>query len=300
MHIVADQGETAVGGAVFGHPGTYVAYCTVPGHREAGMELPITVGQQPSRGLLQACWVAQPSVESGCDRQPRRFTSREEDRLSEDEMFDLGHQIRTRNITSKAFTGDRILAAILFEGTMARQIEGVPSATYLWQSRNVVPFVKADSVQVMQPMPPRAPHRRTPASQPVASAADVTARASDLEGRVVEVGPLSHRPVVEGRGTVSREFEGESHEGAAHGGLAMRDVALVGIDPGPVQDGAELVGWEEAANGLGVLPVGEQPLPLEVQGTGDVATPTVAGELGSVPLTFAAGVDDLPRGVFVT
>lgn len=44
FHIVAGEGETAVGGAVFEQPGTYVAYCTVPGHRQAGMELPITVG----------------------------------------------------------------------------------------------------------------------------------------------------------------------------------------------------------------------------------------------------------------
>ena len=80
---------------------------------------------------------------------------------SEDEMFDLVHQMRTRIITSKAFTGERILGAILFEGTMQRQIEGVPSATYLWETKHVVPFVKvdkgladeADGVQLMKPMP---------------------------------------------------------------------------------------------------------------------------------------------------
>jgi fructose-bisphosphate aldolase, class I len=80
---------------------------------------------------------------------------------TEDEMFDLVHQMRTRIITSPAFTGDRILGAILFEGTMDRQIDGVPSATYLWQTKQVVPFVKvdkglaeeADGVQLMKPMP---------------------------------------------------------------------------------------------------------------------------------------------------
>lgn len=91
----------------------------------------------------------------------RQYGISEDDYASEDEMFDLVHQMRTRIITSKAFTGDRILAAILFEGTMERQIEGVPSPTYLWQTKNVVPFVKVDKglaeetdgVQVMQPMP---------------------------------------------------------------------------------------------------------------------------------------------------
>jgi fructose-bisphosphate aldolase, class I len=91
----------------------------------------------------------------------RQYGIPEDAYASEDEMFDLVHQMRTRIITSRAFTGDRILAAILFEGTMARRIEGVPSATYLWRSKNVVPFVKVDKgladetdgVQVMKPMP---------------------------------------------------------------------------------------------------------------------------------------------------
>ena len=91
----------------------------------------------------------------------RQYGILEDAYASEDEMFDLVHQMRTRIITSAAFTGERILAAILFEGTMEREIDGVPSATYLWQTKNVVPFVKvdkgladeADGVQVMKPMP---------------------------------------------------------------------------------------------------------------------------------------------------
>lgn len=78
----------------------------------------------------------------------------------DEEMFDVVHQMRTRIVTSPAFTGDRILGAILFEGTMAREIEGVPSATYLWRTKNIVPFVKvdqgladeADGVQLMKPL----------------------------------------------------------------------------------------------------------------------------------------------------
>ena len=86
----------------------------------------------------------------------------EEDAYSgEDEMYDLIHAMRSRIMTSPAFTGDRILGAILFEMTMDREVEGVPSATYLWEAKGVVPFLKvdkgladdADGAQVMKPMP---------------------------------------------------------------------------------------------------------------------------------------------------
>ncbi|PQO28293.1 fructose bisphosphate aldolase [Blastopirellula marina] len=80
---------------------------------------------------------------------------------NEEEMFDLVHQMRTRVITSPGFTGERILGAILFEGTMDRAIEGQPTADYLWSEKNVVPFLKVDKglkpeedgVQMMKPMP---------------------------------------------------------------------------------------------------------------------------------------------------
>ncbi len=80
---------------------------------------------------------------------------------SESEMFDLIHQMRARIAQSPAFTGDRVLGAILFEMTMDRMIDGKPSATYLWQDRRVVPFLKvdkglediADGVRLMKPMP---------------------------------------------------------------------------------------------------------------------------------------------------
>ena len=76
-------------------------------------------------------------------------------------MFDLIHQMRTRMVKSPAFTGDRVLGAILFEGTMDREIDGVGSAEYLWSRKKVVPFLKvdkgladeADGVQTMKPMP---------------------------------------------------------------------------------------------------------------------------------------------------
>jgi fructose-bisphosphate aldolase class I len=79
----------------------------------------------------------------------------------DDEMFDLVHQMRTRVITSPSFTGERIVAAILFEDTMDRDIEGQPAPDYLWNVKRVVPFLKVDKglraekdgVQLMKPMP---------------------------------------------------------------------------------------------------------------------------------------------------
>jgi len=80
---------------------------------------------------------------------------------NDEEMFALVHQMRTRIITSPAFNGDRIVGAILFENTMERQIEGQPTADYLWNVKRVVPFLKVDKgvaaekdgVQLMKPMP---------------------------------------------------------------------------------------------------------------------------------------------------
>lgn len=78
----------------------------------------------------------------------------------DDEMFDRVHEMRTRIITSPAFGGDRILAAILFENTMARQIEGRSTSDYLWGVKEVVPILKvdqglaeeADGVRLMKPL----------------------------------------------------------------------------------------------------------------------------------------------------
>ncbi len=80
---------------------------------------------------------------------------------SESEMFDLIHQMRTRIMTSPSFGGSRILGAILFENTMDREISGQSTADYLWETKQVVPFLKVDKglsdendgVQVMKPMP---------------------------------------------------------------------------------------------------------------------------------------------------
>jgi fructose-bisphosphate aldolase, class I len=80
---------------------------------------------------------------------------------NEDEMFAIVHQMRMRMITSPGFTGEWIIGAILFENTMDRDIEGQPTADYLWNVKRVVPFLKVDKglatekdgVQLMKPMP---------------------------------------------------------------------------------------------------------------------------------------------------
>ncbi|MEL7032342.1 MAG: fructose bisphosphate aldolase [Pseudomonadota bacterium] len=80
---------------------------------------------------------------------------------NDEEMFGLIHDMRARIVKSPAFTGDKVMGAILFERTMDGEIDGVPTATYLWEQRGVVPFLKVDKglapeangVQLMNPMP---------------------------------------------------------------------------------------------------------------------------------------------------
>jgi len=80
---------------------------------------------------------------------------------NEEEMFDMMHAMRSRIMLSSAFSGDRVLGAILFEMTMDREVAGLPTATYLWEQKRVVPFLKIDKgladlsngVQMMKAMP---------------------------------------------------------------------------------------------------------------------------------------------------
>lgn len=91
----------------------------------------------------------------------RLYGVEENEYSGDEEMFDKVHEMRTRIITSPSFGGDRILAAILFEMTMDRQILGKATADYLWNEKQVVPILKVDKgladevddVQIMKPMP---------------------------------------------------------------------------------------------------------------------------------------------------
>ena len=91
----------------------------------------------------------------------RSYGVEDDEWSGDEEMFDRIHQMRTRIITSPEFTGDKVLGAILFEDTMDREIEGQGTAQYLWEQKQIVPFLKVDKgmedekdgVTVMKPIP---------------------------------------------------------------------------------------------------------------------------------------------------
>ena len=120
------------------------------------------VDQQREKIRTQQGFIAALDQSGGSTPKALKLYGVSEDSWSGDaQMFDLVHAMRTRIITSPAFTGRRILGAILFEDTMNRAIDGTPTAEFLWNVRNVVPFLKVDQglaveangVQLMKPMP---------------------------------------------------------------------------------------------------------------------------------------------------
>ncbi|MBM4184993.1 MAG: fructose bisphosphate aldolase [Gemmatimonadetes bacterium] len=121
-----------------------------------------TFSEQQNRVRREAGFIAALDQSGGSTPKALKQYGLEESAWSnDDQMFDLVHAMRARLITSPAFDGNRILGAILFEGTMDRDIEGQPTATYLWKRKRVVPFLKIDKgladlkdgVQLMKPMP---------------------------------------------------------------------------------------------------------------------------------------------------
>src|SRR5260370_10805664 len=107
-------------------------------------------------------FIAAPAKSGGSSRGALRLYGIPDTAYSgEAEMFRLIHKMRVRIMTAPAFTGDKVIGAILFEGTMDGEVRGKPTAAYLWEERQVVPFVKVDrglesekdGVQLMRPMP---------------------------------------------------------------------------------------------------------------------------------------------------
>ncbi len=118
--------------------------------------------QQLQKMKTHPGFIAALDQSGGSTPQALRLYGIKEDAWSnEEEMFVIVHQMRTRIITSPGFTGERIIGAILFENTMDREVEKRPTADYLWNVKQVVPFLKVDQglaaekdgVQLMKPMP---------------------------------------------------------------------------------------------------------------------------------------------------
>ena len=121
-----------------------------------------TVEQQKTKFRTQSGFIAALDQSGGSTPKALKLYGIAESAYSGDaQMMDLIHAMRTRIITSPSFNGDRLVAAILFEATMDRDIQGQPTADYLWKVKRVVPILKIDKgleneangVQLMKPMP---------------------------------------------------------------------------------------------------------------------------------------------------
>ncbi|MBK1646440.1 fructose bisphosphate aldolase [Thiocapsa imhoffii] len=123
----------------------------------------LSVREQQHRKIATQCGFIAALDQSGGSTPTalRSYGIKDEAWSTEEEMFNLVHQMRTRIVTSPSFSGDRVFGAILFEGTMDREINDLPAADYLWGQKRVVPFLKvdqglaeeADGVRLMKPMP---------------------------------------------------------------------------------------------------------------------------------------------------
>jgi fructose-bisphosphate aldolase class I len=128
----------------------------------AKMDMDMTKAQQTERVAKGNGFIAALDQSGGSTPKALRLYGVPETAYSgETEMYDMIHAMRSRIIKSPAFTGDKVVGAILFEQTMDREIDGIPTATYLWDKRKVVPFLKidkgleaeVDGCQIMKPMP---------------------------------------------------------------------------------------------------------------------------------------------------
>ncbi|MCP4956954.1 MAG: fructose bisphosphate aldolase [Photobacterium aquimaris] len=117
--------------------------------------------QQLEKMRTQEGFIAALDQSGGSTPKALKIYGIEESAYSNDEqMFDLVHAMRSRIITSPAFSGEKVIGAILFENTLDREIEGKPSSLYLWEDKGVLPFLKVDQgledkangVQLMEPI----------------------------------------------------------------------------------------------------------------------------------------------------
>ena len=140
----------------------------------------MTTQMQTGRGFIAAL-----DQSGGSTPKALRLYGIDEDQYATDaEMFDLIHAMRSRIAMAPAFTGDKVIGAILFEMTMDREIGGKPAASYLWEDKGVVPFLKIDKgledaangVQMMKAIPRVIPQSTRAAPLGMASKASKSAR----------------------------------------------------------------------------------------------------------------------------
>jgi fructose-bisphosphate aldolase, class I len=186
----------------------------------------------------------------------------------EAEMFKLMHDMRVRIVSSPAFTGDKVIAAILFERTMDGQADGKPVPAFLWEDRGVVPFLKvdqglekeADGVQLMKPMPSL--------DALVARAA----KAGIYGTKMRSVINLANRNGI--AAIVKQQFEVALQ--IAHGGLVPILEPEVSIKS-PEKAAAEAILVEEIRKGLDALPSGIQVmLKITIPDVPDLYAPVIA------------------------
>ncbi|MGO4124714.1 fructose bisphosphate aldolase [Inquilinus sp. YAF38] len=167
----------------------------------------------------------------------------------DDEMFRLMHEMRVRIMTAPAFTGDKVIGAILFEKTMDGQAEGKPVPTFLWQERGVVPFLKvdkglhpeADGVSLMKPIPGL-------------DALLERARALGVYGtKARSVANLASQSGI--AALVAQQFE-LGAQISAHGLMPILEPEV--LIKSPDKAGAERILREEILKGLDTLPAGQQ------------------------------------------
>jgi fructose-bisphosphate aldolase, class I len=179
----------------------------------------------------------------------RLYGIAESEYSGEAEMFRLMHEMRVRIMTAPAFTGDKVIAAILFERTMDGEAKGKPVPTFLWEDRGVVPFLKVDKgleaekdgVSLMKPMPDLEP---------------LLARAVKLGVFGTKMRSVINLPSKEGIGAIARQ-QFEIGEQIAKRGLMPILEPEVSIKS-PDKAGAEKILLDELTKGLDALPPGRQ------------------------------------------
>jgi fructose-bisphosphate aldolase class I len=167
----------------------------------------------------------------------------------ETEMFKVMHEMRVRIMSSPAFTGDKVIAAILFEGTMDGQAQGKSVPAFLWEDRGVVPFLKVDKgleaekdgVSLMKPIPGLDP---------------VLERAAKLGVYGTKMRSTIHLPSKTGIAAIVSQQFALGEQIAAHGLMPILEPEV--LIKSPDKPGAEAILREELARGLNELPAGRR------------------------------------------